>query len=163
MYDPIIGADIMNITGVGGEKMDIAPISAKLHEIVEYFSGKDYKSEVLRVMVTGGDKFENLWNYVQLKKQKDSKLKEFDLKDFEPDIAEDIINGHLPIVKKQRLKEDLEKRKKLLEQKERQQGEQQVDKKKDDLIEQLSKNKIDLYSKTLEEVNDIDLQLNYYQ
>jgi hypothetical protein len=165
-YDPIIGADIMSMLSVSGEKLDSPYTFGRVREITEYFSSKrDYKYEVLKVLsskIAQDDKLQALWSYVQLQKQKHAKLKDFDPNDFENDVVSELNTGYLTLEKKKRISDDIKRRKEIIIQKEQTQQEKNQEKKQQNLIGELSKDKLDLYSNTLDEIDQLDLALNNF-
>lgn len=160
-YDPLEGAEVMTLMGLDPARLSIPRIAAQVREVVTFFAGKtDRRSQILKQMMKSGDKLDNLWTYVQLQKEKASKLETLNPEDFEPDVAAQIVSGHLTLDKKSRIREDIKNRKEAAKNKELNRQEKRQDTIQQKKVEEaLPDNKLDFYSGILDELDSIDSQL----
>lgn len=166
-YDPIIGADIMNMLGIGGEKADIPSVFGRVSEIAEYFQSKgDYKYEVLKVLnsrIAREDKLGALWSYVQLQKQKNSKIEQLNPHDFGEDVVNELNQGFLTTGRKKLILENIKAQKQRLIEEQRFQHDQTLKNQLNHNIEELSRDKLNLYEDVIEEIDQLDLTLNNFR
>lgn len=166
-FDPLIGTEIMDLVGADATKLSIPQVYKKISEIINYFGPQaNYRLQILKVLDSRmarnsrGDNIDALWIYIQLQKEKEVKLKELDPKDFEEDIAKDIVKGHIPLEKKKRINTDIQKAKELLEKRLR---DSQFNVKQGEAMnEVMDASKIKKYENTLQEIDKIDSQLSQF-
>lgn len=163
-YDPLIGAEIMSLMGLDPAKLDIPRIAAQVHTVIKYFADRpDRRTHILKVMMKPGEKLDNLWTYVQLQKEKTLQLAVLDPNDFEPDVASEIVSGHITIDKKNRIKDSIKQHQERERQKEQLRQERRTETiEKKQVKEALPKEKLDLYSQTLSALDAIDNKLSIY-
>lgn len=163
-YDPLDGAEIMSLMGLDPGRMAIPRVAAQFQDIVKHFSkSPDYRMKILKVMMKSGDKLDNLWTYVQLAKEKEAKLAVLHPDDFEQDVAQEIVDGHLTIKSKDKVRLDIKSRREQAKQKDLDANLQRLERRADKKVQEaLSPEKLDLYENTLKELDNIDSQINLY-
>jgi len=164
MFDPIYNADVMSAMGIDPNHLQNAGIYGRVKDVLDYFQGrKNPRQEILKLISTKtGNPLDTVWTYVQLQKEKQARLAKLNPEDFEPDVAEEIVAGHITIAKKQRIRKDIQQRKEKLAQQKAQQQNQKLEQKKDNIIEGLSSEKLDIYSQVLDEIDSYDKELDFY-
>lgn len=166
-FDPLVGSEIMNLMGADASKLGIPQSYKRIQDIVQFFGGmKDYRYQILRVLDsraarnTRGDNMEALWMFVQLQREKEAAIKELNPQDFETDIAQDIVAGHIPLEKKQRISADIEKHKGLVQKREAERlatGKEALA-----MVDVLTIPKLTKYEKTLETIEQLDRELSQF-
>lgn len=164
-FDPLEGAEIMTLMGLDPARMSIPRVAAQFEDILRHFAGSpDKRQTILKVMMKSGDKLDNLWTYVQLQKEKQAKLQNFNPEDFEPDVAKEIVSGHITIDKKQRIRESIKKRRETQKHKEQEQQARKQERKEEKAVTAATLDeKLDFYSSQLDELDALDNQLTNYQ
>lgn len=77
-----LGVDIINTVGVMPESLDNPAVFEKIKDIADYLKTvpPEHRSYFMNRVTVGKnvDKLDHLWGYVELNKQKDSKMKELE-------------------------------------------------------------------------------------
>lgn len=164
-FNSEIGTSIIHAMGLDPSHLSNANIYSKVKEVVQFFErASNPRMEVLKLLSRkNGDPLDIAWTYVQLKKEKQALINKLNPQDFEPDIAEEIVSGHLTIESKRRVRDDIAKQQTMLaKQKEAAEKSQQEHKESSLLENAMPPAKIDFYQDTLNELDRFDHELEYY-
>lgn len=142
-FDPIIGTDIIHAMGIDPTHLANASVYNRVKGVIEYFKNSPtYRQDVLRVLSKKqGKPLDTAWTYVQLQREKQKQIKRLDPKDFDKDVAQEIVNGYLTKEKRERVKKDIDSR--MVE----------------DII---GRNKVDVYSSAIREIDKLDKELSKF-
>lgn len=163
-FDPIFNADIISAMGVDPNQLQNASIAGRVKTILDYYKGNpNARMEVLRVVSKRpGNPLETVWTYVQLQREKQAKLQTLDPQDFEPDVAQEIVSGHMTIAKKNRVLADIKARKESAARKQKQAAEKAEETKTKNMLNSLSEQKLDQYEQVIKEIDSYDKELSLY-
>lgn len=160
--DPLKITEVMNLIGMETHYLAIPRYYNQLKDIVNYFAeSPNLRYDILKVISNKqGNKFDVLWTYVELQKEKAAKVQVLDPEDFESNIAEEIVAGHVTKSNRSQLSEVIRKKKEELE---RKKEEAKFQTSKDKAVEKIfDETKLDLYANTLRELEAIEQELSAY-
>src|SRR6185369_12247985 len=93
--DPLLATEVIRLVGMRDYEINIPQRYNQLRDIVTFLqASSNPRAEVLKVLSkASGDKLDSVWTYVELQKEKHSRLQKLDPRDFEPDIEEQLRKG----------------------------------------------------------------------
>lgn len=114
--NPLLLAELSELLSLEPNDIDNPRRFNQLKDIAEHYSDSPtLRRDVLRVLNgKSGDRMDLLWTYVELEKAKKVQLAKLDPVDFDPDVAEEIVSGHVTTEKVDRVKADIAERKAAL-------------------------------------------------
>lgn len=108
-------AAIIDALGVDETHLANAKVYGRVKAVVDYYLHRpNARMEVLQLVAKQpGKGLDTVWNYVQIQREKSYLLAQMLPEDFEPDVAAEIVAGHLTTQKKELIRVDIAKQKQL--------------------------------------------------
>lgn len=160
--NPVDAQEILDLLNLKSYEYNEPKTYDKVRQVLEYFKDvPDRRFRALKALQGKfGDKLDILWEYVSLKKEQEQKLSKLKPEQFETDIAKELSEKHLTIKTRERIREDIKRRREAKERKKQEQQEQKQKDKTEKLIDEID---LDEVEQTLNEVDTITDALKHYE